>query len=482
MKSIEKDNPLVSKVRTYLQTVPLPRDATLLVALSGGIDSTALGIALKELSQELEFSLIFGYFNHRLRSFEEERVERSFVSELASILKVPLFIGEAKRGSIESQALQEKRSLEDVAREHRYRFLWRIVKEQKAHFLVTAHTAQDNEETQILRIFQGSSPAGLKGIPSKGKRILRPFLRVTREEIVDFLKERNVQPIEDPSNRNLRFLRNAVRHRLIPLIREVFPGYQTALKRLSIKMNWIEDFLQEELSRRDPWKLTEGGWVCAVDEYLSLPPILRLYSLYRLFNKTQWKKRGRFPFRFLFPLVQGVVKKNERGIWVRGDIRIRIENGKLYWESNIVQEKKKGYLYVLEGKMSITVSDSLRVEVYPLEHSTVAEGGETFNTRGFHTLVLRSRRPGDAIDLQRGRKSVKRLLSELHVPIQYREEVPILQGDDEILAVFLGAYGLPTLRTKSSIKDPVDHTTATLNHITIQIQKMRGGKDCEQPE
>jgi tRNA(Ile)-lysidine synthetase-like protein len=167
MKSIEKNDPVLFKVRAYLRKVPLPKDSILLLAISGGVDSTALAIALKELDVEFSFSLILGYFNHRLRSMEEEQTEISFVSALASRLEVPLLIGEAERGSIASQASLEKRSVEEVAREYRYRFLGKTAKEQGADFLVTAHTASDNEETQILRVLQGSSPAGLRGFPGK---------------------------------------------------------------------------------------------------------------------------------------------------------------------------------------------------------------------------------------------------------------------------------------------------------------------------
>ena len=481
MKSIEKDDPVLVKVRTYLHKAALPKNAVLLVAISGGVDSTALGIALKELAPEFSFSLIVGYFNHRLRTMEEEQEEISFVSTLASRLDVPLLIGKAERGTIASQAALEKRSLEEVAREYRYRFLWETAKEQGAHFLVTAHTASDNEETLILRILQGSSPAGLKGIPCKDRRILRPFIRVSREEIVDFLRKRGIEPLEDRSNRDLKFLRNAVRHRLIPLIREIFPGYRTALKRLSIKMEWVEEFLQEELSRRDPWKLTERGWTCRVEEFYALPSILRLYSLYRLFDRTRPAKLHRFPFAFLHPLIQISPGKNLRGVWEKGNLRIRIEGGRLYWESNIVQEKKKGYLYLLEGNMSFTIADTIKVEVYPVRNGTISEKGEVFDRGAYHTLFLRSKRPGDTIHLNRGRKSIKNLLRELHLPTRYREEVPILQGDTEVLAVFLGAYGLPTLRSKSAKLDPMKETGKS-NLITIHIHRITGGEGSEQSE
>ena len=131
--------------------------------------------------------------------------------------------------------------------------------------------------------------------------------------------------------------------------------------------------------------------------------------------------------------------------------------------------------------MSVTIVDTLEVEVCPVERRTCPEKGEVFDRGAYQTLFLRSKRPGDTIQLDRGRKSLKKLLSELHLPTRYREEVPILQGDTEVLAVFLGAYGLPSFRSKSAILDPMKNT-AKSNLITIQIYRIRGGEGSEQSE
>ncbi|MFQ3620058.1 MAG: tRNA lysidine(34) synthetase TilS [Spirochaetales bacterium] len=480
MKSTNGDNPILKKIKVFFQQYPIAEGAGVLVAVSGGIDSTALALAMQSVSQELKVRLTLGYFNHRLRSPQEEEEELRFVTTLSEQLSVPLIIGQAERNHLRHRAKKEKRSLEEVAREERYRFLYSVATKENLNYILLGHTATDNLETQIIRFFQGSSPAGLKGIPPQNKLVLRPFLQVTRREILHFLKKQNVQPLVDSSNTHTQFLRNAVRHRIVPVLEEVFPGYATALSRFRKKMQWIDEFLQKETLQRNPWVKIDKGWKCKVEDFVNLPPILRLYTLYRIYDASVPKGEKRFPFQFLETLLVGkhLSLKNKK-IWETKGIRIRLESGYLYWESNIVQDKKKGYLYLIEGTDSILLGGMFTVAVRFQARrekdsiSTETAKGIWMAKSAYSTLFLRSPRPGDTLSLPSGRKRVRDLLKKIGVSKQDRDLIPILQGDGEILALF------PCTATQSSIYSETLVTSSleipkVLDLIEIEITKQVG--------
>jgi len=474
MKSIGSEHPLLRKLRGYFQVFPVPPDSKLLVAVSGGSDSTALAVGLCEIAPELSLQIVLAYFNHRLRSEQEGKEEVAFLRELSTRLGILLITGEAGEGELYRQSETEKRSLEDIAREHRYQFLYRTAREEEVDYICTAHTATDSVETQIIRFFQGSSPAGLRGIRPMSGKLLRPLIRVNRSEVKDFLQIRKIIPREDRTNRDVRFLRNGVRHRLLPVLEGVFPGFPTALYRLGEKMDWVHAFLEEETRVRNPWKRNPTGWECRREEFFALPPILRLYSMYNLYDCSGQGNEHRFPFGFLYPLLQKIPPSGWTGVWEQGGIHLSFKEDHIYWESNIVQKKKKGYLYILEGDMDFSIPGGLRLQVRREKQGSKVEGEEVFTISGYRTLMLRSRRPGDCIRTAQGRKSVKKLLSELKIPSEVRELVPVLQGEDETIAVLAGPFGGKTVQGIPSChgKEPIT--------LSIQISKIpTSGEVCE---
>jgi tRNA(Ile)-lysidine synthase len=204
----------------------------LAVAVSGGADSVALLCLLLELRAELGIVLSVAHVNHKLRGEEADEDER-FVAKLAGQHGLELYVSKAPvDGGRSSEVGSGIRSgIEAAARELRYGFFRQLVREGRVTKIATAHTLDDQAETVLLRIFRGTGIRGLSGIhprivfEEQGHafgELVRPLLGFRRAALQELLRERGQSWREDSSNRDTAFLRNRVRHRLLPMIGEEF--------------------------------------------------------------------------------------------------------------------------------------------------------------------------------------------------------------------------------------------------------------------
>ena len=221
-------------IPTVQQTVatrfPQLRGKRVLVAASGGADSTALALALKNLGCEIALA----HVHHGLRGKAADADAR-FVAVLAEKIGAPFFLG---RVDVRAEAKKTGESLEMAARRVRRDFLVATARREQIRFVATGHTADDQAETVLLRIARGTSVAGLAGIPYVSKQggiaFVRPLRDATRAQVVAFLKSRKQRWREDASNAEDFALRNRVRHEILPLLeKRLNPGVRQALLRLA---------------------------------------------------------------------------------------------------------------------------------------------------------------------------------------------------------------------------------------------------------
>jgi tRNA(Ile)-lysidine synthetase-like protein len=209
-------DPLVSELREAITSHGLVRrNQTLLLALSGGVDSMTLLYGLHSLSDAIGFDLYAGHVNHRLRG-EESDEDARFVMKACENLGVSLLIGD-----VDVRGVHRERggTLEEVARTERYRILTEMVTECGADLLVTAHHLDDQAETVLMHLLRGGGLRGLCGMsrgPERG--IIRPLLGITRNAIREAAERWRVEWREDSSNSSLEMTRNRLRHSLLPLL------------------------------------------------------------------------------------------------------------------------------------------------------------------------------------------------------------------------------------------------------------------------
>ena len=215
------------------------------LAVSGGPDSVCLLHLLLQISQELALQLFVAHLNHMLR--EEAIQEEEFVRELARKHALPFH---SERIEV-AKLIKKGETLEEGARRIRYDFFRRASEMFSANKIALGHNADDLVETVIFNLIRGTGIHGLRGIPPLRREgsitFIRPLINIWREEIAEYLKEKNIPYMIDRSNLSLEFTRNKIRHQIIPLLEEINPKVKLAIYRLAEIASEINSFIEDEV-------------------------------------------------------------------------------------------------------------------------------------------------------------------------------------------------------------------------------------------
>lgn len=199
------------------QNFPFLENSKLLLATSGGIDS----MVMVHLLHQMNYSIALVHCNFQLRGMESFG-DQNFIQEYAAANGIPLFFTQF---DTEAFANDYKLSTQIAARELRYNWFYELLETENYDYIVTAHHADDNIETFLINLSRGTGLEGLLGIPAQNDKIIRPLLPFSRDEIVEYAKENNIQWREDSSNASDKYLRNKIRHHLVPLLKELNPQF-----------------------------------------------------------------------------------------------------------------------------------------------------------------------------------------------------------------------------------------------------------------
>ena len=226
------------------------KESPILLGLSGGADSSALLHLLCGYASKAGASIFAAHLNHGIRTEDygnEADRDEEFCRELCQRLGVELFV---KRLDIPKMAAKSGRSLESEAREARYEFFSEIMREKGIKILATAHNADDNLETQIYNISRGCGIEGLVGIPEvrplesvDGGIVIRPILSAEKREILEYCKTNSIPYVTDSTNNEDEYTRNAIRHRIIPILEEMFPHLKRSSQKVSATAGEDADFI-----------------------------------------------------------------------------------------------------------------------------------------------------------------------------------------------------------------------------------------------
>lgn len=234
---------MLGKVRKFIDENQLLHlnDRPVIVGVSGGTDS----VVLLDILQKLGYKCIIAHCNFHLRKEESDRDEL-FVRSLAEIIKIPIYTIDFETNEY---ATANNISIEMAARELRYSWFENLCRENDAQAIAVGHHLDDNIETMLLNLARGTGLKGLTGMPVRNSNVVRPLLDTSRNEIKQYLIENNLKYVEDGSNSSTDYVRNKIRHRLIPLMEEINPAFRQTMKQTQENLQDTYHIFQTEINR-----------------------------------------------------------------------------------------------------------------------------------------------------------------------------------------------------------------------------------------
>ena len=398
---------MLNKVCAFIRSQKLIQPGDRVVcALSGGADSVALLWAMYLLQEKLEITLSAAHFNHNLRGEESDR-DQAFCQQLCQRYDIPLYLGSA-------EVKPGEKGLEAAAREARYGFFAGLPGK-----IATAHTADDNAETVLMHMVRGTGLKGLGGISPIRGNIIRPMLTVTRQEVETFLQEYCLAHIEDSSNETDAFLRNRIRHHIMPLLQQENPSLSENLSQMALRLRQDEEILQSLAAEDFP----------DVAALRHMPQALRNRVLANFLEKSGVKE----PESEHILLAESLVfsqKPSARANFPGGVVICRnydrLEKAE---ETEMISPRLldcPGSVELPQQGIRITCR-AAEQQVFKFDRFTVYPQGK---------ITVRSRQPGDTIRLQGGTKSLKDLMIDRKIPVAKRNKIPVICDEAGILGVW----------------------------------------------
>jgi len=281
---------IVERVENILQKYNI-NSTNLVIGISGGPDSVCLTHILYSLKDKYKLNLYLVHINHKLRGIDSERDEK-FVIALARKLNLPLTV---KRINIKEIAKKKKLNIELLSREYRYKIFFSTANKVNAEYVVTAHTCDDNAETIVYNILRGCGVSGIAGIRElrteiyKGKviKILRPLRSTLRKEVLKYLKINHLRYRVDKTNYSLKYKRNFIRLKILPLLEKVNPQAKIHMLNLSNIIFEGEKFLEKIVIKSIGKVCTEqkGKIIIYRERFLKYENFLQAQILQYLLNK-----------------------------------------------------------------------------------------------------------------------------------------------------------------------------------------------------
>ena len=399
-------NKLMSFAREYDMIVPGDH---IICAVSGGADSMALLWSMYLLKEKLGICLSAAHFNHHLRG-EESDGDEAFVKEFCDRFDIPLHLGGA-------YVTAGEKGLEAAAREARYAFFATLPGK-----IATAHTADDNAETVLLHLVRGTGLKGLGGIAPVRGSIIRPMLTVTRQEVLELLEEYSVSYRTDSSNHTDAFLRNRLRHHVMPLLKEENPRLAENLSAMALGLRQDDEALSD---------LSEGEACPTVSHLRQMPKALRSRWLEHFLKQSGVRE----PERSHIALAEGLIFSDK-------------PSARASFPGNVTLERRYDTLCAASAPQELQPVAincpgvtalpqwGLRLICQPAEK--IINTPWEFTVSTCDPVWVRPRCPGDEMRLPGGTKSLKKLFIDRKIPASQRPLVPIVADQWGVL----GACGI----------------------------------------
>ncbi len=376
-------------------------------AVSGGADSMALLWAMYLLKDKLRISLSAAHFNHRLRGSESDRDE-AFVKEFCEGFGIPFTAGSG-------QVTTGAKGLEAAARDARYAFLRSLPGK-----IATAHTADDNAETILMHLVRGTGLKGLGGIAPVNGQLIRPMLNVTRDEVVAFLREYSVPYMEDSTNAGDDFLRNRLRHHVMPLLKQENPSLSQNLSAMALRLRQDESALEAAAEREKTDR---------VSVLRTLEPGIRnrVLANYLLDAGVREPEAGHIR------ALEKLIFSEKPSVKAHFPAGVTIARNYDTLELHCPEKELTRREVLVPG---VTPLPELGMQVVCREPDPSEKNTEnSFTVVPVGKVLVRSRTAGDTMRLHGGTKSLKKLFIDKKIPAAQRSVIPVIADTQGVLGV-----------------------------------------------
>jgi len=425
--------------KTILDHGMLAGGEHVLVAVSGGADSTALLLCLSRLAPEFRLTLTVAHLNHGIRGAESD-ADEEFVRKMSARADLP-FISETV--DIKCEAIDQKQNLEQLARRKRYEFLARTAERVGAQKIAVGHTLNDQAETALFRFIRGSGVEGLSAIfPVVNGLVIRPLLHCSRSSILQYLERLGAAHREDSTNNDLRHTRNRIRRELLPYLEQHFnPRLIETLAREAQLAQETWSFIKgqaEELFEQVHSK-NENGIFIRVADLEKMPPALQK-QVVRLALRTGLGSLQRITAAHIESILS-ICRKEQSGS------RVQLPQGGIAWRqfNDLVLSRRPlpevsaflhevhvpGRCFVPEIGAEFTLAASRAPDRQTMK--------EACSTQAFlkasalpGSLVIRPRLPGDRYGGE-GRRKVKKMLINSRIPMPQRSILPMIVAGTDVI-------------------------------------------------
>ena len=419
-------NKMLRMIRQYDMISPGDR---VICAVSGGTDSVAMLFAFYLMKEKLGIRLEAAHFNHHLRG-EESDGDEAFVRELCARYDIPLHTGS---GSV----CPGEKGLEAAARDARYAYLRSLNGK-----IATAHTADDNAETVLMRMVRGTGLKGLGAIAPVGGNVIRPMLLVTRQEVEEFLKTWGLPHREDSSNASFCFFRNRIRHNVMPLLKAANPRLAENLSQMALRLREDEAVLSGAAAFTD---------MPPVSELKAMPKALRSRCIESFLKQNGVKE----PEDSHITAVEALLYSENPSARVNLPGGVTVARCYDRLEAVAAQSLPEPVILSCPGEV---IYGGLRVTCAPA--NSIQNTPDTFTVRPQGELILRPRQSGDSIRLSGGTKSLKKLFIDRKIPASQRGLIPVVCDEQGILGVY--SIGVHQDRAAGELPGVVIHFDKTV--------------------
>ncbi|MBW4360995.1 tRNA lysidine(34) synthetase TilS [Flavobacterium taihuense] len=398
--------------------IPFLKQKKLLLAVSGGLDS----MVLLDLFLELEYDITIAHCNFQLRGVESFG-DQKFIQDYAEAHAIPIFVTQF---DTEAFSKDYKLSTQVAARELRYNWFYELLDTEKFDFILTAHHADDNLETFLINLTRGTGLEGLTGIPEQNDKIIRPLLFSSRLEIENYAKQHNIQWREDSSNASDKYLRNKIRHHLIPVLKELNPNLITSFLK-------TESYLQESLAMVEDAAVMVYQQVASEEGdtiHFDLNQLLKLPN-YRSYLYQWLKEFGFTAWNDIYDLVDSQSGKQVFAV----DFRLLKDRDFLILSPIIHSETQKEFFVnenQTEVKIPLNISFSKVTDISVATNKTIFVDADQL----VYPLLLRNWKTGDVFmpfGMDGRSKKVSKLFKDEKLSLIEKENTWLLCSNDQIV-------------------------------------------------